>query len=278
MSQVAGRAVGGRVAGPGLFAGARVERLRRSADVLRALVIADLRMRYGRGRFRAVKWLLDPYFAAGVYLLLVAFVFDRPGNAAGLSIACAIVPFQLVMMTVMNALSAIKARRSIITNMRFERRLIPLASTVTETFAFGATMTLIVVMMAAYGVAPTTAVLWLPVLVAVTFLVALAAAYPAVLAGLWFPQANTALTSAARATFFIAPGLVALDTVSENAQDWLRANPLTGVFEAYRNVFLEGTSPAAWQLLVPAVIAVAALAVFVPIYRREEKQLAKLVE
>jgi ABC-type polysaccharide/polyol phosphate export permease len=258
--------------------GARVESLRRSADVLRALVIADVRLRYGRGRFRAVKWLLDPYFAAGVYLLLVAFVFNRPGDAAGLSIACAIVPFQLVMMTVMNALTAIKARRSIITNMRFERGLIPLASTVTEAIAFGATMTLIVVMMAAYGVAPTAAVLWLPVLVAVTFLVALAAAYPAVLAGLWFPQANNALTGAARATFFIAPGLVALDTVGASAQDWLRANPLTGVFEAFRNVFLEGTPPEAWQLGIPVAIALVALSVFVPLYRREETQLAKLVE
>jgi hypothetical protein len=43
-------------------------------------------------------------------------------------------------------------------------------------------------------------------------------------------------------------------------------------------VFLDGTSPAAWQLLFPVAIALAALVVFVPIYRREESQLAKLVE
>ncbi len=35
------------------------------------LAVSDLRIRYGRGGLRAVKWFLDPFAALGVYLVLV---------------------------------------------------------------------------------------------------------------------------------------------------------------------------------------------------------------
>jgi lipopolysaccharide transport system permease protein len=251
--------------------------VRQVVDVLHALAAADIRVRYGRGRLRAFKWLLDPYFAAGVYLLLVAFVLDRPGTAVGLSVACAIVPFQLVMATIVNSLTAIQARASIITNMRFQRTLIPVASTVTETVGFASALTLIPLMMVAHGIAPTAAILWLPVLIAVNILLATAVAYPAVIAGVWFPDARPLMISLSRATFFVAPGLIALDQVRGATNDWLRANPLTGLFESYRSVFLEGQSPEAWQLLVPSGAAVLLLLVVVPLFRREQNHLPKLL-
>ena len=42
---------------------------------------SDLRARYGRGRLRLLKWLLDPFALVGVYLLLAAFVLDRQDGA-----------------------------------------------------------------------------------------------------------------------------------------------------------------------------------------------------
>lgn len=59
----------------------------RRLDLLAALSASDLRARYGRGSSKSLKWLLDPFFATGVYLILVTFVIDRPGEAPGPSIA-----------------------------------------------------------------------------------------------------------------------------------------------------------------------------------------------
>ncbi len=254
------------------------EPVRRAVAVLRALAVSDVRMRYGRGRLRAVKWLLDPYAVTGVYLVLVAYVLDRPGRAVGLSIACAIVPFQLVVMSIVHASSAVHARTSIVSNMRFERGLIPLSAVVTETVGFAAALTLLGLMMGVYGVAPTAALLWLPVLLAATFLLAVAAAYPAALIGVWYPNARPFLVSLARAAFFVAPGFVALDQIHGDAREWLRLNPLSGIFESYRSVFVDGASPAAWELLVPLATALLVLAALVPVFRREAPHLAKVVE
>ena len=114
----------------------RIASLRRTVDLLRALTEADLRFRYGRGSGRFLRWLLEPFALVGVYLLFVTFLLNRPGDAPGLSLACAVVPFQFVILTVANALEAITVRRPILLNMRFERRLIPISSTLTEMSAF----------------------------------------------------------------------------------------------------------------------------------------------
>src|SRR5207247_11154480 len=124
--------------------------LRRTVDLLRTLTEADLRFRYGRGSGRFLRWLLEPFALVGVYLLFVTFLLDRPGDAPGLSLACAVIPFQFVILTVANALEAIPVRRPILLNMRFERRLIPLSSTLTEASAFSPSFLLLPVMMVLY--------------------------------------------------------------------------------------------------------------------------------
>jgi homopolymeric O-antigen transport system permease protein len=247
-------------------------------DVLLALTEADLRARYGRGPWRFAKWLLDPFALVGVYLVLVAVLLNRPGRAPGLSLACAVVPFQLLMATVVSSIAAIDDRRSIVANMAFPRILIPVAATLTESVAFAASLLLLAGMMAVYGIAPSGAVAWLPLVLVITIALATAVAYPASLAGLWVRDLRPFLISFVRTLFFLAPGLVALDQIQGTAHDLIRLNPLTGLFEAYRAVLLHGSAPAAWEILYPMAVAVAVAVIFVPIYRREQHHLAKVVE
>jgi ABC-type polysaccharide/polyol phosphate export permease len=246
-------------------------------DVLLALTESDLRARYGRGPYRLVKWLLDPFAVAGIYLLLVTVVLERGGRAPGLAIACAVVPFQLVMSTIVNALSAVSQRSSIILNMAFGRILIPVASALTETVAFTASLALVAMMMAIYGIAPTAAVVWLPVVIAINVVLGIACAYGSSLMGLWLPDLRPFAVSFVRTMFFLAPGLVPLSEIGGRANDLLRINPLTGLFEAYRSILVAGHRPAAWQLLYPLAATVLLLAVFVPIYVRDQRQFAKVV-
>lgn len=252
-------------------------RARRAADVIVSLAFANLRARYGRDRWRLVKWLLDPFLLVGVYLVFVALFLDRPGGAPGLSLACAVVPFQVFLMSIANGLGAVKEQRSIVLNMSFPRTLIPVATAVTETIGFGASLVLIALMMAVYGVAPTPALLWFPLVLTVTLMLSVAGAYMALLFGVWFPELVTFVISLVRALYFVAPGLVALTEIPGDAAELAKINPLTGLFEAFRDVFLYGQSPAAWELLVPAAWALALLALVLPVYRRESRHLAKVV-
>ena len=254
-----------------------VRSLRRWLYVLRALTEADLRFRYGRGPGRIARWLLEPFALVGVYLLLVSFVLDRPGNAPGLALAAAVVPFQLVMNTVANAMNAVHIRRPIVLNMGFDRNLIPFSATLSESASFVASFLIVVVMMIAYHVPPTLMLLWLPIVIVVNLYLALAAAYAATLLGLWLWEFKPFLLSFVRMLFFLGPGLVPLSETSSRVRDFLKFNPLTGMFESYRDVFLYGRAPAAWQLLYPIAIASLLMLSFVPLYRSEQRHFAKVV-
>jgi homopolymeric O-antigen transport system permease protein len=251
--------------------------VRRAADLLFVLAQSDLRFRYGRGPFRFVRWLLEPVAIVGVYLLLIVFVLGRHGDAPGLSLACAVIPFQLVLLTIANAMGGLEARRPILLNMSFRRMLVPIASAVTESAGFAASLLLVFAMMAIYGVAPSWNVLWFPVVLMVNILLAAAAAYPATLVGIWLRELRAFVVSFVRILFFLAPGLVPLRETSEGTRDLLRINPMTGLFEGYRSVFMFGTRPAAWQLLVPLAAAAVLLVCFVPVYRSEQRHFAKVI-
>lgn len=254
-----------------------VRAIGRSFDLLRALTESDLRFRYGRGPARFVRWLLEPVALVGVYLLLVTFVLDRPGLAPGLSLTCAIIPFQFLILTVANAMGSLEVRRPILLNMAFRRSLIPFSSALTESVSFSASFLLLIVTMAAYRVGPTWSILWFPLVLVINFVFAVACAYPACLFGLWLRELQPFGLSFMRALFFLAPGLVPLNQTSERVRNILRLNPLTSLFESYRDVFLFGQRPGSWQLVYPVILAAILLLVFVPAYRSEQRQFAKVV-
>jgi len=248
----------------------------RRLQILMALARSDLHIRYGRGAGQVIQWFVDPFALVGVYLLL-RLILDRTGDAAGLSLACAVVPFQIILFSCISAMSAVSLREPILMNMGFDRLLIPPASVLTESLAFAASFIMFPLAMAFYGVAPQLSLLWVPVIVAVTLGLAFGAAWPAALIGLWFPSIRVLASQALRILFFAAPGLVALSEISDEVRRWIVYNPLTGLFESFRHVFLYGDSPEFWQLAYPAAAGVALTLAFLPLYRREQRHFAKLV-
>ena len=250
---------------------------RRAADLLVSLGTADMRVRYGRGPWQFFKWLADPFALTGVYLALVALVLNRPGGEPGLSVACAVVPFQLIIATVVTSLDSTRARATIIGNMEFPRIFLPAAAAFTESLAFAACSVLLALMMAVYLVAPTLAILWLPLVVITNLALAAAVSYPAALFALWFPDLRPFLVSLMRTLFFLAPGLVPLSQIYGYTDDVLKANPLTGLFEAYRAVLQYGEAPAPWMIIYPLFFSAAFLAIVIPLYLRVLPHLAKVL-
>ena len=92
------------------------------------------------------------------------------------------------------------------------------------------------------------------------------------------PELQPYVVAGTRALYFLAPGIVALDQVHGNARDLLQLNPLTGLFEAFRDITLRGQAPAAWELLYPLAFALVLLALVMPLWRAEERHFAKALQ
>jgi ABC-type polysaccharide/polyol phosphate export permease len=109
-------------------------------------------------------------------------------------------------------------------------------------------------------------------------LLAVALAFPAALFGVWFKELRVFAISFMRTLFFLAPSLVPHTVTTGLAYNLLKLNPLTGLFDTYRDIFLYDRTPPAWALLYPTGVALLLLGVSVPLYLREQDQFAKVVE
>ena len=175
-----------------------------------------------------------------------------------------------------NAFQSVALRSSIILNMGFPRGLIPISAVLTETVVLTTSLILIPLMMVVYGVAPTAAILWLPVAFAVTVALSLALAYPAALFGIWYPEMMPFGVSLVRAMFFLATGLVALDQVSGTARDLLPFNPLTGLFESFATPSSTLRRRPHGSCCSPRRGGADPRTGFVPVYRSEQAQLREV--
>jgi lipopolysaccharide transport system permease protein len=179
---------------------------------------------------------------------------------------------------VINAMGAVQLRGSIIRNMAFDRVLIPVSSTLTEAVAFAASLVLFAVLMVAYGVRPTGAILWLPAAIATTLVFSVASAYVASLIGVWFRDLRPFVVSFVRAMFFLAPGLVVISDIGGRAETLVKLNPLTGLFESYRSALLGHPGVSVWQFASPLTWTAVFLIAALPLYVREQRQFAKVTE
>jgi ABC-type polysaccharide/polyol phosphate export permease len=185
--------------------------------------------------------------------------------------------FQIVLLSFASALSAVGAREPIVLNMRFDRMLIPPAAVLTETLAFGASFLMFPIGHDRLRHRPDHRAAVAARRRRGHLTLAFGAAWPATLIGLWFPSFNLFAAQALRIAFFARPGPHRACRRSRRGAALDRLNPLTGLFESFRHVFLYGTSPVWWHLLYPAATGVLLAVVFIPIYRREQRHFAKLV-
>jgi lipopolysaccharide transport system permease protein len=162
--------------------------------------------------------------------------------------------------------------------MHFRRGLLPVSTALTEACGFAGSLALLALMMAVYHVTPTLSILWLPPTLIITVIFGMAVAFPMTLVGVWAPDMTGLMLSVVRAAYFLAPGLVTLATIHGETNSLVRLNPLTALFEAFRHAVLYRSTPPAWELLYPLGAALVMFAVFLPIYTREARHFAKVLE
>jgi ABC-type polysaccharide/polyol phosphate export permease len=98
------------------------------------------------------------------------------------------------------------------------------------------------------------------------------------LIGIWISDFRPFVISLMRAMYFLAPGLVAIDDIGGRAEQLVKLNPLTGLFEAFRSIVLRGEAPRVWELAFPLAWALVLMSFALPLYIREQSQFAKVLE
>lgn len=175
------------------------------------------------------------------------------------------------------SVSSLTANINLVAKVYFPREIFPFSAVIVSAVDFAVGAVLLVAMMAYYRVVPTSALLFLPVIIAVQIVLTSAVALLLAMANLFYRDVKYLFEVVITVWMFATSVLYPMDRVTGWAGTILRLNPMTPIIDAYRSVLLRGELPAMMPIAITGVASVALLASVWLLFHRSEFQFAEYI-
>ena len=160
--------------------------------------------------------------------------------------------------------------------MYFPREIFPFSAVAVSLVDHAVAAIVLVGMMAYYGVAPSSALILLPTIVAVQVMLTAALALLLAMANLFYRDVKYLFEVVVTVWMFATPVVYPLDAIGGKLGLILRLNPMAPIVEAYRSVLLMRTAPGP-EFALAAALSVLALLVAWRAFHRLEFQFAERI-
>lgn len=251
----------------------------RYRELLYFLTLRDIKLRY-KQTLLGVGWVVaQPLLTMTVFTVFFGNLAKMPsdGKPYALFVLAALIPWQLFAYALTQSSNSLVAEHRLITKVYFPRLIVPVASVLAGLVDFAVALALMLVGMAVLGVAPTRAVLAVPVFAGMAVLAALAV-------GLWLSALNVQFRDVrytipflTQFWLFATPVAYPASLVPAGYRAWYGLNPMAGVVEGFRWALLGTDAPAPGLLAVSAAVTGAMLAGGLFYFRRMERGFADVV-
>ena len=163
------------------------------------------------------------------------------------------------------AVNSLTGNMNLVSKVYFPREIFPLSAVIVCFADFAAGATVLVVLMAWYGVGVSSALLFLPVIVIVQAMLTLAAALLLAMANVFYRDVKYLFEIVLAVGMFATAVVYPVESVGGALGQLLQLNPMTVVIDGYRSVLFHGDLPAlvpfgACAALAASVLALAWLA------------------
>jgi lipopolysaccharide transport system permease protein len=259
--------------------GAHLRRLVDYADLLRTLSIHRINVRY-RQTLLGVAWaVLQPLLMMAIF----AIVFSRfagiasEGAPYALFAYVALLPWTFFATAVTTATGSLVSHTQLLTKVYFPREILPLTYIVAGLFDFALGLIALAVLMAWFQAPVTTAIFYVPLLVAL--LAAFALAISLVLSALQvrWRDIGVAMPVLVQVWMFVSPVIYPLSVVPDAWRPLYLLNPIAGIINSFRDVLLRGQAPDPVPLGYATVVTALALPLAYQVFKRAEATMADIV-
>ncbi|MGL5096676.1 MAG: ABC transporter permease [Planctomycetia bacterium] len=224
-------------------------------DLLLELSGRDIRIRYKQTALGAA-WAL---FTPVLMMIIFTQVFGRlPRGDVGdvaypVFVYCGLLPWQFFASSLKGAVESLTRNSRLVTKVYFPRAVFPLAAIVSSAVDFVIASSVLVVLMAWYGVSVGTAVFFLPAVVLVQLLLTVGLALILSMGNLFYRDVKYIFEVVLLVWMFLSSVVVPMPR--DGWASWVAAlNPMTTVIEAYRDVLLHDRLPAMGPFAAAAAV------------------------
>ena len=208
-----------------------------------SLVGRELRARY-KGSALGFAWsLLNPLLMMAVYSLVFAHVMRVQVPHYGVFLLAGLLPWGWFAAGVTASAQAVTGNAGLIKKVRFPQEVLPVVAVLTHAAHYLLALPVLLGFMLAEGVWPTTALLWLPLLLVIQAAFTLGLGLLLAAANAFFRDVEQLLGPLLMAWFYLTPVVYPLSFLPDRYQGWLQLNPLTALFAGYQAIFVQGQGP-----------------------------------
>jgi len=248
-------------------------------ELLYFLTWRDIKVRYKQTVLGAAWAIIQPFFTMVVFSLFFGKLARMPSDDIPYPIFsyAALVPWTFFANGLSQSSSSLVGSANLIKKVYFPRLVVPISAVISGGVDFVLAFVVLLGMMLFYGIVPTGAIVWLPVLLLLALVTALGV-------GLWLTAMNVqfrdvryAVPFLVQAWMFATPIAYPSSLLDEPWRTLYGINPMTGVVEGFRWALLGTETAPGPIILVSALVAVGLLVSGAFYFRRMEKTFADVV-
>lgn len=248
-------------------------------ELIYFLTWRDIKVRYKQAVLGVAWALLQPLMTMVIFTVIFGNLLHTPsqGLPYPLFSLTALLPWQLFASALQRSSVSLVGNANLLTKIYFPRLAIPLASIFAALVDFAISFIVLIGVMIYYQYWPTWNVLWLPLLVVLALMTALAV-------GLWLSALNVQYRDVQQLVPFLvqvwmyaSPIVYPIDTIPAGIWRWLYGlNPMVGVIQGFRWALLGGAPPDL-TLVISIAMVLILLVSGLYYFRRMEKTFADIV-
>ena len=248
-------------------------------ELLYFLTWRDIKVRYKQTALGAAWAVIQPFFTMVVFSLFFGRLAKIPSDGIPYPIFsyAALVPWTFFAQGLNQSSNSLVGSAHLISKVYFPRLIVPISSVLAGLIDFGIAFVVLVIMIVFYGIYPTAAVIYLPVLLLLAFVTALGV-------GMWLSAINVKYRDVRYTVGFITqfwlfatPIAYPSSLLSEPWRTLYAINPMVGVVEGFRWALLGTQTAPGPMVAVSSLVAVALLVSGAFNFRRMERSFADIV-
>ncbi|HUT14816.1 MAG TPA: ABC transporter permease [Anaerolineae bacterium] len=257
----------------------RLRELWEYRELLYFLTWRDIKVRYKQTVLGAAWAIIQPFFTMVVFSLFFGSLANMPSDGIPYPIFsyAALVPWTFFAHGLSQSSNSLVGSANLIRKVYFPRLVVPIASVVSGVVDFVLAFVVLLGMMLYFGIVPTANVIWLPLLLLLSFVTAMGV-------GLWLSAMNVQFRDVRYAVPFLTQFWLFATPIAYSSsllpQPWRTLyglNPMVGVVEGFRWALLGTETAPGPVIIVSALVAVGLMVSGAFYFRRVEKTFADVV-
>jgi ABC-type polysaccharide/polyol phosphate export permease len=245
-------------------------------DLVRHLVLRDLRLKY-KGSTLGVLWsLANPVIMAAVYTVAFKYIVRLPIERFPLFLLSGLVPWTFFAGALGASAASVVDNSALVRKVRFPRLVLPLAATLAQLVQFALTYALVIPALAWFdgGGLGVTALAAVPLMLLQSIFTA-GLGLAAATANVHLRDTKHLLDVALQIGFWLTPVVYSLALAPKRLAALLAWNPLTHFVGAYQGAVVDGRWPSAGTFLLLALLAAGSAAAGLALFARSEGRFAE---